>query len=85
MGAELFLPDGTAAKPTDDANRSILKYASRVIEGEVAGVMPTFVAAGSGAGGLGNVSPGLPAGLAENDILILFVASANQPASQTNT
>jgi len=34
--------------------------------------LPTFVAAGTAAGGVDSVTPGLPAGVQENDILLLF-------------
>ena len=48
--------------------------------------IPTFVAAGTqaqtaNAGGAGPVTPGLPAGIAANDILILMVEAANEPVN----
>jgi len=45
---------------------------------------PTFVAAGNVASGTGTISPALPAGIAANDILLLFVETANQACSITN-
>lgn len=45
------------------------------------GALPTFVAAGTVASGTGDVTPGLPAGLAVNDVLFLFTESeATDPA-----
>lgn len=41
-------------------------------------VLPTFVAAGISATGTGDITPGLPAGGAADDILLLFVQSNNQ-------
>jgi hypothetical protein len=40
--------------------------------------MPSFVSAGAMAEGTGNVTPGLPPGLAEKDIMLLFVETANE-------
>jgi len=45
---------------------------------------PTFVAAGSVASGTGTITPALPAGIASNDILLLFVETANQACSISN-
>ena len=45
---------------------------------------PTFVAAGTVASGTGAITPALPAGLQANDILLLFVETANQTISITN-
>ena len=45
---------------------------------------PTFVAAGTVASGTGAITPALPAGLQANDILLLFVETANQAISITN-
>ncbi|MHB9070793.1 MAG: hypothetical protein ACYC54_10560 [Sedimentisphaerales bacterium] len=39
---------------------------------------PTFVAAGAVASGTGAIAPVLPAGIATNDILLLFIETANQ-------
>jgi hypothetical protein len=39
------------------------------------GALPTFVAAGTAANGAGDITPGLPAGWAKNDILLIFVES----------
>jgi hypothetical protein len=39
------------------------------------GALPTFVAAGAAANGTGDITPGLPAGWAKNDILLIFVES----------
>jgi hypothetical protein len=39
------------------------------------GALPTFVAAGTAANGAGDITPGLPAGWAKNDILLLFAES----------
>ena len=44
----------------------------------------TFVAAGTVASGTGAITPALPAGLQANDILLLFVETANQTSSITN-
>jgi hypothetical protein len=45
---------------------------------------PTFVAAGSVTSGTGTITPALPSGRATNDILLLFIETANQAASITN-
>ena len=45
--------------------------------------MPTFVASGSQASGTGAITPALPLGIAANDILLLFVETANQAAAIT--
>ena len=45
---------------------------------------PTFVAAGSVASGTGTITPALPSGRQTNDILLLFVETANQAVSITN-
>lgn len=39
---------------------------------------PTFVAKGTVGWGLGNVTPGMPSGIAADDILLLFVQSSNE-------
>jgi hypothetical protein len=44
-------------------------------------VAVTFVGAGTFVGGTGAVTPGMPAGIQANDILLLFVETANQAAS----
>lgn len=43
--------------------------------------IPTFVAAGTVASGTATVSPGMPAGIATNDILLMFAESANEAIS----
>jgi len=48
------------------------------------GSAPTFVAAGSFAHGPGQMTPALPAGIAANDILLLFVETANEASSVSN-
>jgi len=45
---------------------------------------PTFVAAGAVKSGTGAISPALPSGIAVNDILLLFVETANQAVSISN-
>ncbi len=40
--------------------------------------LPTFVAAGAPASGTGNITPPLPAGFLANDILLMFIETANQ-------
>ena len=45
---------------------------------------PTFVAAGTVASGTGAITPALPAGLQTNDILLLFLETANQAISISN-
>jgi len=45
---------------------------------------PTFVAAGAVAYGTGAITPALPAGLASNDILLLFLETANEAISIAN-
>jgi len=45
---------------------------------------PTFVAAGTVASSTGAITPALPAGLATNDILLLFLETANQAISISN-
>jgi len=48
------------------------------------GSTPTFVAAGSVAYGTGAITPALPAGIATNDILLLFLETANEAISISN-
>jgi len=45
---------------------------------------PTFVAAGTVASGTGAITPALPAGVQANDILLLFLETANQAISISN-
>jgi len=45
---------------------------------------PTFVAAGAVASGTGAITPALPSGIASNDILLLFLETANQAISIAN-
>src|SRR5262245_34651088 len=44
-------------------------------------LIPYFAGAGAFAEGTGNITPGLPVGIQVNDILLLFVESANQTVS----
>jgi hypothetical protein len=53
--------------------------------GEFAGAFPVFVAAGTPAGGIGEISPGLPAGWEEGDDLFLFVEFVNNSVVPTAT
>ncbi|KKT07613.1 MAG: Fibronectin type III domain protein [Parcubacteria group bacterium GW2011_GWA2_43_17] len=46
--------------------------------------VPTFVAAGAVASGTGAITPALPAGIATNDILLLFLETSNQAISISN-
>jgi hypothetical protein len=46
--------------------------------------VPTFVAVGSVASGTGTITPALPTGRATDDILLLFLETANQAISITN-
>ena len=46
--------------------------------------MPTYVAAGAVASGTGAISPALPSGIQTNDILLLFLETANQTISISN-
>ena len=55
-----------------------------VLAAPVWAATPTFVAAGTVASGTGAITPALPAGLQANDILLLFVETANQTLSITN-
>jgi T5SS/PEP-CTERM-associated repeat protein len=48
------------------------------------GATPTFVAAGSVASGTGAITPALPSGIAANDILLLFLETANEAISISN-
>ena len=48
------------------------------------GSTPTFIAAGAVASGTGAITPALPAGIAANDILLLFLETANQAISISN-
>jgi hypothetical protein len=41
-------------------------------------LIPLFVAAGTAASGTGTITPALPSGIAVNDILLLFLETANQ-------
>jgi len=45
---------------------------------------PTFVAAGAVSSGTGAITPALPSGIAANDILLLFLETANEAISITN-
>jgi len=45
---------------------------------------PAYVAAGSVSSGAGAITPALPAGIATNDILLLFLETANQAISISN-
>lgn len=48
-------------------------------------MLPTYVAEGTVAASINDITPGLPAGIAVNDILLLYVESqTDQPASITN-
>ncbi|HBR19430.1 MAG TPA: hypothetical protein DD726_04360 [Phycisphaerales bacterium] len=47
-------------------------------------LMPTFVAAGAVTSGTGTITPALPAGIATNDILLLFFETSNQAISISN-
>jgi PKD repeat protein len=49
-----------------------------------AAAMPTFVAAGAVASGTGAITPALPSGIQTNDILLLFLETANQLISISN-
>ncbi|MHB9070163.1 MAG: DNRLRE domain-containing protein [Sedimentisphaerales bacterium] len=46
--------------------------------------VPTFVAAGAVTSGTGAITPVLPAGIATNDILLLFLETSNQAISISN-
>jgi len=46
--------------------------------------VPTYVGAGTPASGAGTVSPTLPSGLQTDDVLLLFVETANQAVSVSN-
>lgn len=46
--------------------------------------LPKFIAAGDVASGTAAITPSLPIGIAENDILLLFLETANQPISIDN-
>ena len=48
------------------------------------GSSPAFVAPGAVAYGTGTITPALPSGIQSNDILLLFVETANQAASISN-
>ena len=48
------------------------------------GGIPTFVAAGAVASNAAAITPALPAGIATNDILLLFLETANQAISISN-
>ena len=55
-----------------------------IMVGNVFAAAPTFVAAGNVANGTGAITPALPAGIAVNDILLLFIETANQAISISN-
>jgi len=57
---------------------------SNYITVKAAGSMPWFVAAGAVASGTGAITPALPAGIATNDILLLFLETANQALTISN-
>jgi len=50
----------------------------------VAAAAPTFVAAGAVSSGTGAITPALPAGIATNDVLLLFLETSNQAISISN-
>jgi hypothetical protein len=56
----------------------------KLVAGTGGPTAPTFVAAGSVTSGTGTITPALPSGRATNDILLLFVETANQAVSITN-
>ena len=51
---------------------------------QAAGSTPTFVAAGAVAANAAAITPALPAGIASNDILLLFLETANEAISIAN-
>lgn len=66
---------GSAGDFTAKANSRILAWQAG---GGTVTALPTVVAVGTSASGTGAVSPGLPAGHTTDDILLLFVQSANE-------
>jgi hypothetical protein len=57
---------------------------SKVLTAQPSTSLPVYVAAGTIASGTGTITPALPAGISANDILLLFVESANQAISISN-
>jgi hypothetical protein len=71
----------TLSSPTNATLGTNTSYTYTINDNDTA---PTFVAAGTVASGTGAITPALPAGLQANDILLLFVETANQAISITN-
>lgn len=77
---EQTLTGGEADSITDYSDLRVELSANKVTTSPAA---PTFVAAGAVASGVGTIAPAIPAGVLANDILLLFVESANQTISLT--
>ncbi len=73
----------TLSSPTNATLGTNTTYTYTIIDNDTA-PMPTFVAAGAVASGTGTISPALPSGLQTNDILLLFLETANQTISISN-
>jgi len=70
----------TLSSPTNATLGANTTYTYTINDNDTA-AMPTYVAAGAVAYGTGAITPALPAGLQTNDILLLFLETANQAIS----
>ncbi len=73
----------TLSSPTNATLGTNTTYTYTIIDNDTP-AMPTFVAAGAVASGTGAITPALPSGLQTNDILLLFLETANQAISISN-
>ncbi len=73
----------TLSSPTNATLGTNTTYTYTILDNDTP-AMPTFVAAGAVASGTGTISPALPSGLQTNDILLLFLETANQTISISN-
>jgi len=74
----------TVALTATNAGGSDGETKTNYITVQAAGTSPTFVAAGTVTSGTGAITPALPSGIAANDILLLFLETANQAISISN-
>ncbi len=73
----------TLSSPTNATLGTNTTYTYTILDNDTP-AMPTFVAAGAVASGTGAITPALPSGLQTNDILLLFLETANQTISISN-
>ncbi len=71
----------TLSSPSNATLGTNTTYTYTIIDNDTP---PSFVAAGTVASGTGAITPALPSGLQTNDILLLFLETANQTISISN-